>query len=122
MSNHQKIIKIALIDINAWKLGYLNLLIPIAQEDGIILEITSTSKLSKEGFENFNLLLISEQVSCNDSKTLKKVVRNNKNIIGIIDTRESRGFFKRFKIEAFINIREHSSIKAWGEIKKLLNI
>ncbi len=122
MLNQQKTIKVLLIDINAWKLGFLNLLIPIAQESGIMLEITSTSQLSEQGFENFDLLLISEQISCNDSETLKRVICNNRNIIGISDSSKSRGFFKRFKIETFINVRGYSSSKTWETIKKLLNI
>lgn len=116
----QKTIKLLLIDINAWKLKFLNLLIPIAQEDGIMLKITATNQLFGENFKDFDVLLISEEISCNDSKSFKQVVADNKYIIGISESNNSHGFFRRFKIGTLINTREHSSKKAWGKIKEIL--
>lgn len=118
----QKTIKLLLIDINAWKLKFLNLLIPIAQESGIMLKITATNQLFGENFKNFDVLLISEEISCNDSKNFKQVIADNEYIIGISESNNSHGFFKRFKIEEFINVREYSSLKTWKKIKRLLKI
>ncbi len=126
MSNQQKTIKMVLLDINAWKLKFLNLLIPIAQEDGITLEITSeitpVVNLSEKNLLDFNVILISELIVCNDSKTLKEIISNNKYVLGISDSDSSRGFFKCFGIKVFINTNKHPSSKAWKKIKNLMKI